>query len=186
MNYCTLLNKAESYQSSLVCVSGNLCLSPSNPISCFSRSNRSCVWYCLWDGRFLNWSNGRNDGLLLLCRYGFQEICTGKTVARNPKVQEYDGFLNRNSFVAILTCRLIPIIPAPVVNIICGLSHVSLADFLYRINNRKTTKYTSFVISGASFSNNKLFSFGLYGLYLLIIFLINLGIVYRRSATKSA
>src|SRR3954453_2682011 len=63
-----------------------------------------------------------------LSRYGFRDFAQEKLM-KYPKVQEYDEFLNKNSFVAILTCRLIPVIPAPVVNIICGLSHVKWLTF---------------------------------------------------------
>src|SRR3954453_16664542 len=54
-----------------------------------------------------------------LCRYGFRDYAQTKLMTK-PKIQEYESFINRNSFLAILTCRLIPIIPAPFVNIICG------------------------------------------------------------------
>jgi uncharacterized membrane protein YdjX (TVP38/TMEM64 family) len=119
-----------------------------------------------------------------LCRYGFREFAQEK-LRRNLKVQKYDAFLNRNSFTAILTCRLIPIIPAPVVNIICGLSHVRWLTFFIASIIGKLPNILLLSYVGATFSNNKLFSFGLYGIYLLIIFLINLGIVYRRSAKKA-
>jgi hypothetical protein len=39
--------------------------------------------------------------------------------------------------------------------------------------------------AGSSFSSNKLFSFGLYGGYIVIIFIINFIIIYRKMAKKS-
>jgi uncharacterized membrane protein YdjX (TVP38/TMEM64 family) len=122
--------------------------------------------------------------LFFLCRYGFREYAQNK-LARNLKVQEYEGFLNKNSFVAILTCRLIPIIPAVVVNIICGLSRVNWLTFFSASLIGKLPNILLLSYMGATFNNNKLFSFGLYGIYLLILFLINLGIIYRRSAKKA-
>jgi uncharacterized membrane protein YdjX (TVP38/TMEM64 family) len=119
-----------------------------------------------------------------LSRYGFRDIAQ-KKLMNYPKVQEYNDFLNRNSFVAILTCRLIPIIPAPVVNIICGLSHVRWLTFFTASTIGKIPNILILSFAGASFSNNKLFSFGLYGVYMLIILLINFIIVYRKQAKNS-
>jgi uncharacterized membrane protein YdjX (TVP38/TMEM64 family) len=119
-----------------------------------------------------------------LSRYGFRDFAQEKLM-KYPKVQEYDDFLNRNSFVAILTCRLIPIIPAPVVNIICGLSHVRWLPFFTASTIGKIPNILILSFAGASFSNNKLFSFGLYGAYMLIILLINFIIVYRKQAKNS-
>ncbi|MEH7503696.1 TVP38/TMEM64 family protein [Neobacillus drentensis] len=119
-----------------------------------------------------------------LSRYGFRDFAQDKLM-KYPKVQEYDEFLNRNSFLAILTCRLIPIIPAPVVNIICGLSHVRWLTFFTASIIGKLPNILLLSYAGASFSNNKLYSFGLYGLYLVIIFLINFVIIYRKQAKNS-
>lgn len=119
-----------------------------------------------------------------LSRYGFRDYAQQKLM-KYPKVQEYDEFLNRNSFVAILTCRLIPIIPAPVVNIICGLSHVRWLTFFTASIIGKIPNILLLSYAGASFSQNKLYSFGLYGVYLIIIFIINIVIIYRKQAKNS-
>lgn len=119
-----------------------------------------------------------------LCRYGFRDYAQSKLM-KYPKVQEYEEFLNRNSFVAVLTCRLIPIIPAPVVNIICGLSKVNGLIFFTASTIGKIPNILILSFAGASFSSNKLFSFGLYGGYILILFLINFVILYRKMAKES-
>ncbi|GHH96800.1 TVP38/TMEM64 family protein [Neobacillus kokaensis] len=124
-------------------------------------------------------------GLYLLSRYGFRDFAQEK-LQKYPKVQEYEKLLTRNSFLAILTCRLIPIIPAPVVNIICGLSHVKWVTFFAASTLGKIPNILILSYAGASFNENKLYSFGLYGVYLLILFLINLVIVYRRMEKKSS
>ncbi len=115
----------------------------------------------------------------LLSRYGFRDYAQKKLMTK-PKVQEYESFLNRNSFMAILTCRIIPIIPAPVVTIICGLSKVNWFVFFSASTIGKLPNILILSYAGASFSSNKLFSFGLYGGYILIIFLINFLIIYRK------
>lgn len=123
-------------------------------------------------------------GFFFLSRYGFRDYAQSKLV-KYPKVQEYEGFLNRNSFVAILTCRLIPIIPAPFINIICGLSNVNWLIFFTASTIGKIPNILILSFAGASFSSNKLFSFGLYGGYILILILINFVIMYRKMAKES-
>jgi uncharacterized membrane protein YdjX (TVP38/TMEM64 family) len=118
-------------------------------------------------------------GFFLLSRYGFRDFAQQKLM-KYPKVLEYEGFLNRNSFIAILTSRLIPVIPAPVVNIICGLSKVNWFIFFSASIIGKIPNVLLLSYAGASFSSNKLFSFGLYGIYILIVFLLGFFIVYRR------
>ena len=123
-------------------------------------------------------------GFFFLSRYGFRDYAQSKLM-NYPKVQDYENFLNRNSFVAILTCRLIPIIPAPVVNIICGLSNVNWLIFFTASTIGKIPNILILSYAGASYSSNKLFSFGLYGGYILILILINFVIMYRKMAKES-
>lgn len=123
-------------------------------------------------------------GFFFLSRYGFRDYAQEKLL-KYPKVQEYEAFLNRNSFVAILTCRLIPIIPAPVVNILCGLSKVNWLIFFIASTIGKVPNILILSYAGASFSSNKLLSIGLYVGYILIIFLINFVIVYRKMSKES-
>jgi uncharacterized membrane protein YdjX (TVP38/TMEM64 family) len=123
-------------------------------------------------------------GFFLLCRYGFRDYAQSKLL-NYPKLQQYEEFLNRNSFVAILTCRLIPIIPAPVVNIICGLSKVNWLTFFTSSTLGKIPNILILSYAGASFSSNKLFSFGLYGGYILVVFIIYFIVIYRKMAKES-
>ncbi|MBI0577030.1 TVP38/TMEM64 family protein [Neobacillus cucumis] len=115
-----------------------------------------------------------------ITRYGFRDYAQEKLL-RFPKVQEYEEFLNRNSFLAILVCRLVPIIPAPVVNIICGLSKVNWLIFFTASTIGKIPNILLLSFVGATLSSNKLLSFGLYGFYILVIFLINFVIVFRKK-----
>jgi uncharacterized membrane protein YdjX (TVP38/TMEM64 family) len=119
-----------------------------------------------------------------LSRYGFRDYAQSKLM-NYPKVLEYEEFLNRNSFVAIVTCRLIPIIPAPVVNIICGLSKVNGLTFFTSSTIGKIPNILILSYAGASFSSNKLFSFGLYGSYILIILIINFIVMYHKMTKES-
>jgi uncharacterized membrane protein YdjX (TVP38/TMEM64 family) len=120
-----------------------------------------------------------------ISRYGFRDFAQEKLM-KYPKVQEYDKFLNRNSFLAILSCRLIPVIPAPVVNIICGLSQVKWLPFFTASLIGKIPNILLLSYAGASFSHNKLYAFSLYGIYVLIIFVINFVFIYRKQAKSSS
>jgi len=122
-------------------------------------------------------------GFFFLSRYGFRDWVQ-ENLTKYSKMSEYEEILNRNSFVAIFTCRLIPIIPALVVNIICGLSHVNWIIFLIASTLGKIPNILILSFTGSIFSNNKFVSLGIYGSYLLIILLINFAIIYQKNVAK--
>jgi len=124
-------------------------------------------------------------GFFYLSRYGFRDWAERK-LAYYSKIKEYEELLNQNSFIAILNCRLIPVIPAPIVNIICGLSRVKAIIFFTASLVGKFPNILILSYAGLLFNNNKLYCFGIYGCYVLIIFFINFAIFYRRSANKSS
>ncbi|WP_046175294.1 TVP38/TMEM64 family protein [Domibacillus indicus] len=117
--------------------------------------------------------------LFYIARYGFKEWAQAK-ISQHPQVKEYEEKLNKNAFLAILFVRLIPIVPSPVVNIVCGLSKVNGLVFLVASAIGKLPNILLLSFAGASFSENKWFSFGLYGFYVLVIMIINYIIVYRK------
>jgi uncharacterized membrane protein YdjX (TVP38/TMEM64 family) len=114
-----------------------------------------------------------------LSRYGFRDFAQSKLM-NYPKVQEYEQFLNRNSFMAVLACRLIPVIPAPVVNMVCGLSRVQPSIFFAASTIGKIPNILLLSFAGDLFTTKKLYSFGLYGAYLLILVIANFVVIYRR------
>jgi uncharacterized membrane protein YdjX (TVP38/TMEM64 family) len=120
-------------------------------------------------------------GFFFLSRYGFRDAAQSR-LEKYPKVKEYEEFLTRNSFIAILISRLIPIIPAPVVNIICGLSQVNWLSFFIASMIGKIPNIILLSFVGASFTRNKLLSFGIYGPYILVLGIINFMIIYRRMS----
>ncbi|OES43879.1 TVP38/TMEM64 family protein [Domibacillus iocasae] len=114
-----------------------------------------------------------------IARYGFKEWAQTK-IEQYPQVKEYEEKLNKNAFLAILFVRLVPIVPSPVVNIVCGLSKVNGFTFFLASAIGKLPNILLLSFAGASFSENKWFSFGLYGFYVLIIMIVNYVIVYRK------
>ncbi len=114
-----------------------------------------------------------------IARYGFKEWAQTK-MEQYPQVKEYEEKLNKNAFLAILFVRLVPIVPSPLVNIICGLSKVNGLIFFIASAIGKLPNILLLSFAGASFSENKLFSFGLYGAYVIILMIVNYIIVYRK------
>lgn len=116
-----------------------------------------------------------------LCRYGFRDFAQGKLL-KYEKAQEFDQFLMRNSFIAVLTCRLIPVIPAILANTIISLSKIKWFPFFIASSIGKLPNILILSYAGSLFNRNKLFAIGLYGLYLFLIGLINFVIVTRRTS----
>ncbi|WP_246277222.1 TVP38/TMEM64 family protein [Neobacillus endophyticus] len=119
-----------------------------------------------------------------LCRYGFRDFAQGK-IRNFTKVREYEELLERNSFFVILACRLIPVIPAPVFNSVCALSNVKWYTFFFASVIGKIPNILILSYAGASFKESKLFSLGIYGVYMLIIFLVSFVVIYVNARRKT-
>ncbi|KAA6452771.1 TVP38/TMEM64 family protein [Bacillus swezeyi] len=109
--------------------------------------------------------------LFFLARYGFRDWARMK-LTKYPRIHEYEAYFNRNAFTAVLLGRLIPVVPSVVMNIVCGLSKVRWAVFFTASTLGKIPNVLVISIAGANFSQNKLISFGIYGVYMLIIVLM--------------
>jgi uncharacterized membrane protein YdjX (TVP38/TMEM64 family) len=133
------------------------------------------------EGLLISYSGAMFGTLLFffIARYGFKESAQN-TLQRYPKVLEYQELLNRNSFIAILVARLIPILPAPVFNAACGLSKVDWKIFLIASAIGKIPNIFIVSFAGANVIHNKWFSISLYGSYLLIISMAAYFIVSKR------
>lgn len=113
--------------------------------------------------------------LFFLARYGFRDWARKKAL-KFPKIGEYEGYFNENAFTAVLTGRLIPVIPAIVMNAVCGLSNIKWAVFFAASTLGKIPNALIVSIAGANFGKHKLLSFGIYGVYMMIIMII----IYRK------
>ncbi|MDP4103642.1 MAG: TVP38/TMEM64 family protein [Bacillota bacterium] len=133
------------------------------------------------EGLLISYSGAMFGTLLFffIARYAFKESAQN-TLQRYPKVLEYQELLNRNSFIAILVARLIPILPAPVFNAACGLSKVDWKIFLIASAIGKIPNIFIVSFAGANVIHNKWFSISLYGSYLLIISMAAYFIVSKR------
>ncbi|WML52699.1 TVP38/TMEM64 family protein [Neobacillus sp. PS3-12] len=133
------------------------------------------------EGLFISYTGAMIGTLLFffISRYGFRDWAQS-TLQKYPKVMEYQEILNRNSFIAILVARLIPIIPAPVFNAACGLSKVDWKIFFLASAIGKIPNIFIVSFAGANIIHNKWFSISLYGSYLLIISMAACFIVSKR------
>jgi uncharacterized membrane protein YdjX (TVP38/TMEM64 family) len=130
--------------------------------------------------------SGSMFGTILLfftIRYSLREWAQ-KKLKRYPKIQEYEEYLNRKSFSAIFTARLIPVIPAPAVNIVCGLSKVSWKVFIIASAIGKIPYILVLTYAGANLHNNMWNSVFIYASYLLIMFTVNLIVVNRKNIKR--
>lgn len=80
--------------------------------------------------------------LFFLSRYGFRDLAR-KRLTKYPKMSEYEAYFNQNAFTAVLLGRLIPVIPAVVMNIVCGLSKVKWAVFFAASTLGKSLTFSS-------------------------------------------
>jgi uncharacterized membrane protein YdjX (TVP38/TMEM64 family) len=141
----------------------------------------------LWGGAAISLAGAMFGTTLLffLVRYGFRDWAQNY-VEKYPKINEYELYFEKNSFVAILLSRVIPVIPAAVVNIICGLSNVRWWTFFWASLLGKIPNILLVNFAGAHFVKSKWFSIGIYGAYLLVIFIINYIIVYKKMPKSQA
>ncbi|MDI5789256.1 VTT domain-containing protein [Bacillus licheniformis] len=97
-----------------------------------------------------------------------------QTLNEIPEMSEYEAYLTK-CFTAVLLGRLIPVIPAVVMNIVCGLSKVKWAVFL-RLRRLESPQRSRRLYRRCQFQRNKLLSVGVYGLYMAIIAFV----IYRK------
>ncbi|NEU29560.1 TVP38/TMEM64 family protein [bacterium LRH843] len=118
-----------------------------------------------------------------MARYGFQDWVQ-KTLQKYPKAQEYESYFEQNAFIGILIVRLVPVIPSPLVNILCGISKVRWYTFLSASLIGKTPAVMIFTIAGSVFEGSKLISISIYAVYFLIIMVLTI-IYYKRKQPVS-
>ncbi|RXT04385.1 TVP38/TMEM64 family protein [Ammoniphilus sp. CFH 90114] len=106
--------------------------------------------------------------MFTMSRFGFQDWIQA-TLDKYPKAKEYESLFERNAFLSILLVRVVPVIPPPVVNILCGVSNVSWIVFTAATFLGKLPSIFLFNLAGSQFETNHWFSFSIYGAYFLVI-----------------
>ncbi|QQZ10954.1 TVP38/TMEM64 family protein [Heyndrickxia vini] len=109
--------------------------------------------------------------MFFMARYGFQQWVQ-KVLDKYPKAREYESIFQKNAFLGILLLRLAPIIPAPLLNVLCGVSVIRWPIFFIATLIGKFPAIIIFTFAGSLFANNKLLSIAIYGAYFVIITVI--------------
>ncbi|WP_042463836.1 TVP38/TMEM64 family protein [Neobacillus dielmonensis] len=118
-----------------------------------------------------------------LSRYGFREYAQNK-LKKFDKLNKYARLIEQHTFIAVLAFRLIPVIPAPVVNMVCGLSYVHWLPFFIASAIGKLPNIVILSYAGSVYHENKWLSVGLYGLYSLIILMIIVVFRYKNKTNN--
>jgi uncharacterized membrane protein YdjX (TVP38/TMEM64 family) len=105
--------------------------------------------------------------MFFMARYGFKDWAQEK-LRSYPKAKEYETYFENNAFVSILLVRIIPILPAPVVNVLCGISNVRWGIFLLASFLGKAPSFFIYAFAGSQFQKSKWLSIGIYVVYALI------------------
>lgn len=114
-----------------------------------------------------------------MARYGFQDWMQ-KILLKYPKAKEYESYFEQNAFLGILVMRLVPVIPSPLVNIICGMSKVRMITFFSASLVGKIPAVMIFTLAGSVFADSKLVSISIYAVYFLLIMTLSI-IYYQRK-----
>lgn len=117
--------------------------------------------------------------MFFMARYGFQDWMN-KTLQKYPKAQEYEKYFNKNAFIGILLMRIVPVIPSPIVNILCGVSKIRWYIFLSASLIGKLPAIIIFTLAGSVFEASKLVSISIYAIYFLIIMVLTF-VYYQRK-----
>jgi uncharacterized membrane protein YdjX (TVP38/TMEM64 family) len=102
--------------------------------------------------------------MFFLARYGFRDWAQ-QVIAKYPQAKEYEELFEQNAFLAVFLTRVVPVIPAPVVNVLSGVSRIHGGTFFAASLLGKMPANLVFTFAGSLFAEDKLKSFLVYGLY---------------------
>jgi uncharacterized membrane protein YdjX (TVP38/TMEM64 family) len=122
--------------------------------------------------------------MFCLARTGFQDWAR-RFIGKYHQIREYEAFLTKRAFLSVLVCRLVPIIPSPVVNIVAGLTEMKFWPFLLATALGKLPMMIVYTLAGDQMSQKGWKGFLLvYGPYWLGIVIIGSLILYKRNLRK--
>ncbi|WP_053366865.1 TVP38/TMEM64 family protein [Bacillus sp. FJAT-27245] len=119
--------------------------------------------------------------MFFLARSGFQSLAQS-WIKKYPRINEYEQFFEKNAFMGILVSRLIPVIPSPILTIVCGISRVYILPFIIATLLGKLPSIIIFTFAGSLFESSKILSFAIYSFYFFIITLL---VAHKISKSKS-
>ncbi|WP_127529341.1 TVP38/TMEM64 family protein [Paenibacillus kobensis] len=99
-----------------------------------------------------------------------------RVITRNHKVDRFTTMFEANAFWAVLFARLIPIIPAQVVNIYSAISQIKFITFTLATVLGKVPTMMTFTLLGDQLhtnTTNAIYTIIIYSLFLLLVYCIN-------------
>ena len=135
-----------------------------------------------WAGSLISLAGALLGALVmfLMARYGFRDWAQ-RMLQKYPKVKEYESYFEKNAFLGILFVRIVPVVPSPAVNIISGISRVSVVTFFIASLIGKIPSIVIFTFAGSNFGDNKTASFVTYGVYFMAILIATSIVMYKRQ-----
>ena len=135
-----------------------------------------------WAGSLISLAGALLGALVmfLMARYGFRDWAQ-RMLQKYPKVKEYESYFEKNAFLGILFVRIVPVVPSPAVNIISGISRVSVVTFFIASLIGKIPSIVIFTFAGSNFGDNKTASFVTYGVYFVAILIATSIVMYKRQ-----
>jgi uncharacterized membrane protein YdjX (TVP38/TMEM64 family) len=90
------------------------------------------VKYGLILGLLINWIGSLTAAVLYFsfARLFLTDEFENK-VKRFPRISHFQSLVQRNTFIAILIARLVPIIPPPIINIYSAISRISFVSYIF-------------------------------------------------------
>ncbi|MCY9693398.1 TVP38/TMEM64 family protein [Paenibacillus alginolyticus] len=132
------------------------------------------VKYGLLIGSFINLSISTFAAALMffLVRGVFKS--TGRNyLTRYNRIEKLTSLFEKNAFLSILSLRMLPFVPAQIVNIFSAISQVSFGSFLLATLVGKIPVMLVYTLIGKQVvtdSSQLIVTIGLYGIFLLIVY----------------
>lgn len=129
----------------------------------------------IWGG-IINVTGSTLAALLmyLLVRYAFYQAGS-KFLRKSTKLEKFNQMVEQNAFIAILIARMIPIVPAPVVNIYSAIAGISFGVFALATVIGKIPVMLAFAIIGDQIVTNPrnlIITIVVYGVFLAAVTII--------------
>jgi uncharacterized membrane protein YdjX (TVP38/TMEM64 family) len=119
--------------------------------------------------------------MFYLARSSFQDWAK-RLVSKYKQIHEYEEFLTKRAFLSVLFCRLIPVVPSPVVNIVAGLTEMRFWPFFVATVIGKLPMMFIYCLAGDQMSQKGWKGFlVVYGPYWLAIMIIASVFLYKRN-----
>lgn len=122
-----------------------------------------------------------------LCMYILSKTILKKFALRKlsnfKKLTGFFNLLERNGFLAVLIGRLIPIMPSAAINLIAGISNISLIPFLLATILGKFPTMLVATVAGNQFEEHQFYTIILFSLYMSVIIFIGYKLKKRWTST---